>query len=350
MSVFSYREIPIFTKTSSKNYYHNNHHYNHHNYGRTRAKITMSIVLFLSDNCLGNFLDENNDNRLYETKGNVIKNLEFDAMSDAVVEELPQQQRRLWPRPVPPVEDNRIILYLNSNCLGNLLDENNDNELFVTKRGVIKDLELNALSGQLEDQKCFFFIRRFIRRRGIRRRRRRRRTTTPATTTAAPEGAPARRKKKQKRPTKASTTKKETEKDYIPTDTSDSEYITIRTKRPDNDSNEDDVFVESDRHRLTLPAGEDVVDYNELCVLIVLCALLVVSTVCYGAAIQSDVVPEGDLGVNEIQKDQECGGGGGGTGGDGGTDGGTGGGTQNSQGRRGGRGGSGGSGGRAKNN
>ncbi|CAG2118023.1 unnamed protein product [Medioppia subpectinata] len=65
-------------------------------------------------------------------------------------------------------------------------------------------------------------------------------------------------------------------------------------------------------------------------VIIVLCALLVVSTICYGAAIQSDVFPEGDLGVNEIQKDQECNRGvttsGDGSSGDNG-------GTQNSQGR-----------------
>ncbi|CAG2177238.1 unnamed protein product [Oppiella nova] len=74
-------------------------------------------------------------------------------------------------------------------------------------------------------------------------------------------------------------------------------------------------------------------------VIVVLCLLLVVSAVCYGAAIKSDFDGQqlsADMGVNEVQEDQACGGGqGGGSGGAGGGAGGDAGGdnTQNSQGR-----------------
>ena len=61
-------------------------------------------------------------------------------------------------------------------------------------------------------------------------------------------------------------------------------------------------------------------------VIVALCLLLVVSAVCYGAAIKSDFDGQqlsADMGVNEVQEDQACGGGqGGASGGDGGSTGG----------------------------
>ncbi|CAG2179319.1 unnamed protein product [Oppiella nova] len=76
-------------------------------------------------------------------------------------------------------------------------------------------------------------------------------------------------------------------------------------------------------------------------VIVILCVILMLWSVSDSAGIKSDdtanVVPDGDMGVNEVQEDQACGNGGNGNGG-GGTGTGGGDGTANSPGRRGGRG------------